>query len=88
MRFATYRTGRQVGLAVGSASSGLHGLLDGEPGFPGPLSWLIAQGSAALRSAGEQLAKAPVIDPAAIEWLPPLPAPGKIICVCRQQLLP
>ncbi|MGH6881991.1 fumarylacetoacetate hydrolase family protein [Hypericibacter sp.] len=68
-------------MALGSASGALQGLLDGEPGFPGPLSWLIAEGPAALRAAGERLAKAPAIDPAAIEWLPPLPAPGKIICV-------
>lgn len=81
MRFATYRSGRRVGLALGSANGGVQGLLDGEPGFPGPLSGLISEGSGALREAGLRLAKAPAIDPATIEWLPPLPAPGKIICV-------
>ncbi|QEX23695.1 5-oxopent-3-ene-1,2,5-tricarboxylate decarboxylase [Hypericibacter adhaerens] len=81
MRFATYRSGSKVGVAVASEEGALRGLLHDEPGFPGPLSRLIAEGPAALRAAGASLARGRALDRSTIEWLPPLPAPGKIVCV-------
>jgi 2-keto-4-pentenoate hydratase/2-oxohepta-3-ene-1,7-dioic acid hydratase in catechol pathway len=68
-------------LAVAEAGGGFRGAFEGDPAFPGPLSQLIAEGASALRLAGSRLVKGIAIDPAAVEWLPPLPAPGKIICV-------
>ena len=42
---------------------------------------LLRQGPEALRAAGQALANAPILDAGAIKFLPPLPAPPKIICV-------
>jgi 2-keto-4-pentenoate hydratase/2-oxohepta-3-ene-1,7-dioic acid hydratase in catechol pathway len=49
--------------------------------FPGWLDELIAEGGQALQAAGEKLACGRRIDAKAVEWLPPISAPGKIICV-------
>jgi 2-keto-4-pentenoate hydratase/2-oxohepta-3-ene-1,7-dioic acid hydratase in catechol pathway len=81
VRFATLRSNRRTGLAVVEAGGGLRGFFEGDAGFPGSLDRLIADGASALRQAGAQLAKGMAIDPAAVEWLPPLTTPGKIICV-------
>jgi 2-keto-4-pentenoate hydratase/2-oxohepta-3-ene-1,7-dioic acid hydratase in catechol pathway len=68
-------------LATASASGQFRGLHGGDAGFPGSLGWLIAEGSGRLRAAGERLAQGRPIDPGRGQWPPPLPAPGKIICV-------
>jgi acylpyruvate hydrolase len=81
VRFATFRSNHRTGLAVVEAAGGLRGFFEDDAGFPGPLSQLISEGSSALHKAGTQLAKGMAIDPATVEWLPPLPGPGKIICV-------
>jgi 2-keto-4-pentenoate hydratase/2-oxohepta-3-ene-1,7-dioic acid hydratase in catechol pathway len=49
--------------------------------YPGPLATLIAAGNDALRDASAVLAGGPVIDPRSALFLPPLAAPGKIVCV-------
>ena len=45
------------------------------------LAGLVAQGSEHLLAAGRALLKGPEIDLDAVELLPPLPAPPKIVCV-------
>jgi 2-keto-4-pentenoate hydratase/2-oxohepta-3-ene-1,7-dioic acid hydratase in catechol pathway len=80
VRFAAYRSDKGVGLAV-SADGRLRGLRATEPGYPGSLEYLIGAGRPALDAAAKRLMKAPEIDERTIEWLPPLAAPGKIVCV-------
>jgi acylpyruvate hydrolase len=81
VRFAAYRSDSGTGLAVALADGSFRGLGESDPAFPGRLEPLIAGGVGALRAAGKRLAEAPAIDPDSITWLPPLPHPGKIICV-------
>lgn len=81
MKFLTFKSDGAQGLAVLTGSGEIRGLLAGEPHYPGELGHLIGAGEAALRSAGESLGRARLFDPAAIEWLPPLAAPSKIICI-------
>jgi acylpyruvate hydrolase len=82
MRFASFRRDGRTGIA---AASGIHtefrGLYVGDPGYPGSLSSLIEAGADKLRSAGRDLQAAEVIELSEVELLPPLPAPGKIICI-------
>jgi len=79
VRFAAYYSDEGPGLAVALADGRYRGLPESDPSFPGPLGHLIATGG--LPAAGDRLARAAEIDPGAVRWLPPLPHPGKIICV-------
>ena len=81
MRFATFRKGGTNGLAAANLDGGFHGLMADAPGFPGTLDALVAAGPEALAAAGQALLSAPAVDLAAVELLPPLAQPGKIICV-------
>lgn len=81
MRFATFRLGTRKGLAVADRSGRFHGRSAGEDGYPGDLASLVAQGAEALAAAGDQLRTAAEIDLNSVELLPPLPAPGKIVCI-------
>ena len=81
MRFAAYRSDREEGLAVQRPNGAYHGLAATDTGHPGSLFALIAAGADALRAAAARLAEGPEIDPAAVQFLPPLQAPGKIVCV-------
>ena len=81
MRFLTFQSGGTLGIGVAAGSGEIRGLLAGEKGYPGDLGTLLAMGETALRSAGTQLSAARTFDPAAIQWLPPLRAPSKIICI-------
>jgi len=81
MRFVTFRSGRQDGLAVANSEGAFHGLLSADMGYPGPLHALIQHGSSALEAAMAVLKNGPLIDLEKVELLPPLPNPGKIICV-------
>ena len=81
MRFLTFQSGSALGIGVATSSGEIRGLLAGEKGYPGDLGTLVAMGETALRSAGTQLSAAKAFDPAAIQWLPPLRAPSKIICI-------
>ncbi len=81
MRFITFRDGRRSGLGVLSADQRINGLLESDAGYPGGLHALIGRGHEALVAAHHALAAGPRIDAAAITYLPPLPTPGKIICV-------
>lgn len=80
MRFLTFKRGGRVGLGVADGET-LRGRLAGDDGYPGSLAELLAAGGDALAGAGRALKAAPVLDPAEIDFLPPLGAPGKIICL-------
>jgi len=81
MRFVTFRSGRQDGLAVANSEGAFHGLLSAEVDYPGSLHALIQHGSSALEAAMAVLKNGPLIDLEKVELLPPVPNPGKIICV-------
>lgn len=81
MRFAAFKSGEQEGLAAAGLNGAFHGLLSGDAGYPGSLDLLIQKGRAALDAAAKVLTKGPAIDLDRVTLLPPLSAPGKIICV-------
>lgn len=81
MRFAAYKSPRGSGLAIALPAGEFRGIDASDAMFPGWLDELIAEGGQALRAAAERLACGRRIDPKAVEWLPPIAAPGKIICV-------
>jgi 2-keto-4-pentenoate hydratase/2-oxohepta-3-ene-1,7-dioic acid hydratase in catechol pathway len=81
MRFLTFKSAGSTGIAILTASGEIRGLTAAERGYPGSLDSLVAQGEEALRTAGRALSTARTIDSASIEWLPPLVAPPKIICI-------
>jgi acylpyruvate hydrolase len=81
MRFAAFKSGNKEGLAIASPNGEFHGLLSGEDGYPGSLDLLVQLGREALESAAVALARGPQIDLDRVALLPPLSAPGKIVCV-------
>ena len=81
MRFAAFNSGNQAGLAIASPNREFHGLLSGEESYPGNLDLLVQLGRDALESAATVLASGPQIDLDQVALLPPLSAPGKILCV-------
>ena len=78
MRFISYVSKDGEGVAAASAE-GYRGLAVGVLGFD--LAGLIAGGETVLGGAGERLSKAPVMAAGTWTLLPPLPRPGKIICI-------
>ncbi|MET2832621.1 fumarylacetoacetate hydrolase family protein [Mesorhizobium shangrilense] len=81
MRFAAYRSPQGSGLAIALPGGEFRGINESDATFPGRLEELIAEGPDALQAAGERLAKGRRVDPQSVQWLPPISAPGKIICV-------
>jgi 2-keto-4-pentenoate hydratase/2-oxohepta-3-ene-1,7-dioic acid hydratase in catechol pathway len=79
MRFAVYHSNDRRGLAV-DLGAGFRGLFQDETGYPGDLDQLIGS-HADLSRAARALARGTAIDPEAVQLLPPLPNPGKIICI-------
>jgi acylpyruvate hydrolase len=80
MRFAVYEKEGRRGLAVERGNGGATGLLASDPGYPGDLSDLIASG-ADFTAVGQALAAGQPIDLNSVRLLPPLPRPGKIVCI-------
>ena len=80
MRFVTFRLNGAEGVAAAMDGS-FHGLSVTDPSCPGSLSSLVAQGDKFLMEAGRALLSCPEIDLDAVELLPPLPCPPKILCV-------
>jgi 2-keto-4-pentenoate hydratase/2-oxohepta-3-ene-1,7-dioic acid hydratase in catechol pathway len=84
MRFVTYRTRHATSprLALRTASR-LHALSQEQAqGYPQDLKTLLAQGPAAMHEMAHAIERHGIpIDAAGIEFLPPIPAPGKVICV-------
>lgn len=81
MRFAAFRDAEGTGLAIADAAGGLRGLRTTDAGFPGMLETLVALDPAGLAAAAAALRAGHAIDANAIDWLPPLSRPGKIVCV-------
>ncbi len=79
MRFSSYERAGVPGTGVWVGPV-LRGLAAGAPGYPGSLDELLASG-ADLAVIGRALSAAPVIEEAAIRFLPPLRRPSKILCV-------
>jgi 2-keto-4-pentenoate hydratase/2-oxohepta-3-ene-1,7-dioic acid hydratase in catechol pathway len=80
MRFVAYQFGEERGLAL-ETKGGLRGLTASKASFPVALETLIASGTASLKDAAAALENAPLLDPAAITYLPPLSRPPKIVCI-------
>lgn len=82
MRFLTYRKEGIEGLAIEREGSGqFYGLTREQAGYPGDLLSLIGKGQDALEAAADALGNGTALDLDTLEILPPLPNPGKIICV-------
>jgi acylpyruvate hydrolase len=81
MRFAVFHTNQAVGLAVANSDNIFRGFLSHEPGYPGPLEALLSSSHSGLERAAAQLGTGPVVALDTVTLLPPLPRPGKIICV-------
>ena len=81
MRFMAYREAQGRGLGAVSEQGDCRGVLEGQVGFPGHLDTLVAAGPDAVRAAYGRLRHGTPVDVDAVEVLPPLAAPGKIICV-------
>ncbi len=80
MRLMALRRGRGlVTLAEGQQDA--RGMTEGNDGFPGHLEALIPAGPEALRAAHDRLRQGEMVDGAAVEVLPLLLQPGKIVCV-------
>src|SRR5260370_11038108 len=81
LRFVTFRAKGRPGLAIETQNGELRGRLADDAGYPGDLLHLLRDGPGGLKDAYGALRDAPQLDPDAIEHLPPLPVPPKIICV-------
>lgn len=80
MRFISYRSAGQTGIGI-RTDAGYRGLLASEAGYPGDLRSLLAAGDAALAAAADILRGGIAVEPSAVQLLPPIPNPDKIICV-------
>ena len=81
MRFAPFQSAHGAGLATALGNGEFRGMLEAEADFPGRLDQLIRAGHGALDLAYRRLARGIAIDPGTVTWQPPLPMPGKIICI-------
>jgi len=81
MRFAAYRQNGVEGLAATEGNGPFRGFAASDSKYPGSLASLVARGSEHLLATGRGLQSGPEIDPDTVELLPPLSAPGKIICI-------
>lgn len=78
MRLLAYARDGRKGVAIAMPGGEWRGALEGEPGYPGSIAELVAAGT--LESAKSLLDAGPVVLDD-VEVLPPLPSPGKIICL-------
>ena len=81
MRFAAYRQNGVQGLAAAEGDGTFRGYAATDGKYPGDLAGLVAAGAERLRDAGHALLAGPEVDLGAVEFLPPLPAPPKIVCI-------
>lgn len=81
MRFAAYRQNSVEGLAAAEGDGFFHGYAATDSKYPGSLSSLVAGGGERLLEAGRILLQGPKVDLSAVELLPPLPSPPKIVCI-------
>lgn len=81
MRFVTFTHDGHAGVAIDTGSGAYRGLTSQDDDYPGDLGNLISQGRVVLEQAARQLRGGRMIDLDQVRLLPPLPNPGKIICV-------
>jgi acylpyruvate hydrolase len=81
MRFAAYRQTSVEGLAAAEGDGRFHGIAVTDARYPGSLASLVAAGHERLLAASRALLAGPEIDLDAVELLPPLPSPPKILCI-------
>ncbi|ARP97852.1 fumarylacetoacetate hydrolase family protein [Pseudorhodoplanes sinuspersici] len=81
MRFITFTDDCHAGLAIDTGNGAYRGLTSQDDDYPGDLGNLISQGRVVLEQAARQLRRGRMIDLDHVRLLPPLPNPGKIICV-------
>ena len=81
MRFAAFRRDGKQGVAAALARGPFHGGLVGDAMCTSDLSSLVSRGKDALCEAGRLLLSAPEVDLSSVELLPPLPSPGKVVCI-------
>ncbi|TGQ28179.1 MULTISPECIES: fumarylacetoacetate hydrolase family protein [unclassified Mesorhizobium] len=80
MRFRSLRRSGALGVGV-LVGKDWRGAFENETGYVGSLDQLVARGREGLLEAFRSLREAPVLDEAAVEVLPPLRTPPKIVCV-------
>lgn len=81
MKFVEFSEKGRRGLAVATESGALYGRFVDETGYTGSLFELMGRGGSALAEAGKALAGGREISVVDIDVLPPIPNPGKIVCV-------
>jgi acylpyruvate hydrolase len=81
MRFARFMQNGRKGLAADQENGAFNACFAGDLSYPGELDAVIRRGSEALSMAGRDLLSGSTIDLDQVEVLPPLAAPGKIICI-------
>ena len=81
MRLVSFKKAGRIGLAASQRNGPFCGWFVKEDQYPGDLSTLVERGATGLAEAGERLLAGPEIDLSDAEYLPPLPHPGKIICI-------
>lgn len=82
MKVFRYTSEGSAGWAVLNVQSGAwHGCTAASSSYPGDLDDHIRGGQTALAAAAQSMLGAPLVDPEAVQLLPPVEHPGKIICV-------
>jgi acylpyruvate hydrolase len=81
MRLVNFRLDGRAGTALQNTDGSLVGRYADDPKYPGSIADLVVRGGDALASAARSLAGGPALEGGRIEYLPPLPAPPKIICL-------
>ncbi len=81
MRYLHFLDRGRRGIAAAEKPGEFHAIMEADPQYPGNIDRLILQGPEALKRAGDIILKGNKIDLDSVTLLPPLPAPGKIICV-------
>jgi len=81
MRLIRFKKADRLGLAVAQKSGPFRGFNANDSRYPGDLPDLVVGGAGKLADAIACLLGGPEVDLADGEILPPLPAPGKIICI-------
>jgi len=81
MRFLIFKSHGIEGIGVLDPAGTVRGLLANDKRYPGNLDHLVAGGEEALCSAGQDLLTGEIFDQQQIQWLQPLSASPKIICI-------
>src|SRR5271163_2570016 len=81
MRFISFRLNGRQGTALQRKDGTLVGRFAGDSSHPGSIAELVVRGGDAFAGAARQLANGSELDADRIEYLPPLPAPPKVLCL-------